>query len=532
MMAHYYRDLFLKYGWFIVLSMLLAAAVAAAVSAVAPFSYDARSTVQVDFPSPDANLLALGSSYVDTEARLATSPEILTALAGRHRGRTANQLGHEVEAARIVNTQIIEITVRDADPNEATSLANDVASLLVSFQQVTMMNSNNRAQTTIKKLIVTAQTDVSAASVALAQLQAAKATPSQVAVAQAQLNNAKTHLTALEDSLSQVQAFQAQHQLSLLVQQPAVSSTPARASLIINVAAALAFGLLLGIVAVVLRTRVTRAPLDSQYLSQLTGLPVLADLARPSSPRVNHETHEGVLDVWEGLARAIAFSSVDRALRTVAFIGAPSPDADHLTGQVAADFALFAAQQHRNTLLVDANLAHPSQHERFSIPEQEGLSTAILASQSGRLPANAIERYMSPPGNVNEPWLRVFPAGPKPPSAGQLLSSEATRQLFSVVFASPANVIVVSAPLASAFSGADAIAKLADGVVLVVDRSRVHPLTLLRATQLLSLAEAPILGVVYGLNDSPPTTGTVERGKKGMFPSDEARKGALTTNKE
>jgi capsular polysaccharide biosynthesis protein len=492
MLARYYRDLLVKYGWMILLGMSLAGAVAAVVSFVAPQAYDARATVLVDIPSPNANLLADASSYVDTQARQATNPTVLTALASTHTTRTPDQLAHEITAARVGTSQFLEITVRDADPNEAVSLANDTAMLLVQMQRVALAAANNEAQTPINSEISSAQAEVNSASSMLAQLQGAKANAIDIAVAQAHVLTAQQRLQNAEDALSQLKLYQAEQLIILRVTQPALTSTPARASLFSTVSAAVTLGFLIGLVAVIARVRFARAPLDAQYMSRLTGLPILANLTlRPDALSSQGAEAEGA-----ELAGAITVPTAAGMPRAIAFIGAGARGGSYLTARIAAEYALASASLQRNTLLVDADVARPSQDELFGIAPGAGLTDMAQALQQGRLPADAVARYTSPSSKVHAPWLRVLAAGFRTPSPGRLLSSDAMGAVFSRLADLPVDVIVIGGPLATEFSGAEALAARADTVVVTADRDSVRPQELLRATQLLLERGARIQGMV------------------------------------
>jgi protein-tyrosine kinase len=102
----------------------------------------------------------------------------------------------------------------------------------------------------------------------------------------------------------------------------------------------------------------------------------------------------------------------------------------------AANLAVVFSQLGEHTLLIDANLRHPSQHELFKLPNRTGLSSVL----AGR--AELAESVTRISGLVD---LSVLPAGPIPPNPQELLS----RPLFAALMATASgqyDVVIVDTP--------------------------------------------------------------------------------------
>src|SRR2546430_1423087 len=88
-------------------------------------------------PLVNDNILA-SQQLSETEANLATTYPVLSAVVSHYPGLSVEDLTKEVTATTRSNTSLFEITVLDHDPGRAANLANDIAATLIKQQlQVT-----------------------------------------------------------------------------------------------------------------------------------------------------------------------------------------------------------------------------------------------------------------------------------------------------------------------------------------------------------------------------------------------------------
>ena len=125
---------------------------------------------------------------------------------------------------------------------------------------------------------------------------------------------------------------------------------------------------------------------------------------------------------------------------------------------IAANLAIVFSQLGERTLLIDADLRTPSQHELFKLGKGAGLS-GLLA---GRANTDAV---ISVPGLIG---LSVLPAGAVPPNPQELLG----RQLFGDTLRTLSrdfDVVIIDTPAASDYADAQTVAVRA-GAALIVAR--------------------------------------------------------------
>ncbi len=128
---------------------------------------------------------------------------------------------------------------------------------------------------------------------------------------------------------------------------------------------------------------------------------------------------------------------------------------------LAANLAVVFSQMGERTLLVDADLRHPRQHELFGLKNASGLST-VLAERTG---SEAIQRIA---GFVD---LSVLPAGPTPPNPLELLGRPAFGDLMQQL-STEYDVVIIDTPAASFGSDYQLVAQKAKGVVMVARQNR------------------------------------------------------------
>lgn len=173
--------------------------------------------------------------------------------------------------------------------------------------------------------------------------------------------------------------------------------------------------------------------------------------------------------------------------QTLAIVG---PGRHEGRSYLAANLAVVFAQLGERTLLIDADMRHPRQHELFQLTHKIGLST-LLAQRSRE---EAIVRITDLVG------LSVLPAGPVPPNPSELIYRSEFEALLTHVRASY-DVVLIDTPAISEGDEAALIA-LRAGAALTVARS--VQTRVARFTDMVNgLSDAGVTLVGSVLNDLP-----------------------------
>jgi capsular exopolysaccharide synthesis family protein len=177
-------------------------------------------------------------------------------------------------------------------------------------------------------------------------------------------------------------------------------------------------------------------------------------------------------------------SSIDRPPRVIVVTSAFPGEGKTTT---TVNTAIAFAQRGERVLLVDADLRRGSLDRVFNLDGQSfGLSTVLTQPIARR-------ELFSPLPDL--PTLRVLPTGPRPPNPAEMLSSNRMEEQLRQWALEYDRVVIDTAPVL-AVSDTQAMAALADTVILVARAGMTRKRALVRARDLLWRINAPIAGVV------------------------------------
>jgi capsular exopolysaccharide synthesis family protein len=234
--------------------------------------------------------------------------------------------------------------------------------------------------------------------------------------------------------------------------------------------------------------------LASASVSRLPGLKSLPG----RSPQRAHRKDDQTLDLvtvtdprstsaeaFRTLRTNLMFSQAVNAMRTLVVTSASPGEGKTVT---AANLAVAFAQQGMRVLLIDCDLRRGRMHRMFNVPREPGMSDLVL----GFAKEEDVTRETSVPG------LYVISSGKLPPNPAEMLGGENAREQLTHLTEGYDLVILDTPPLLAA-SDAAILARLSDGVVMVLRAGATESTAAQQATQQLNNIGARIVGAV--LND-------------------------------
>jgi len=161
-----------------------------------------------------------------------------------------------------------------------------------------------------------------------------------------------------------------------------------------------------------------------------------------------------------------------------------SADSGEGRSYIAANLAIVFSQLGARTLLLDADLRKPRQHQIFALPEGQGLST-ILSGRSDH-------KAFPVPGMTR---LSVLPAGPLPPNPQELLS----RPMFAT-FMKELNaiydVIIIDTPPSRHYADVQSVTYRAGDALVVTRKNHTSVATTQKVIRELAATGARVVGTV------------------------------------
>ena len=205
-------------------------------------------------------------------------------------------------------------------------------------------------------------------------------------------------------------------------------------------------------------------------------LPQLITVTQPRS---------AAAEAYRSVRTNLQFSGLDEPVRTLVVTSAAAGEGKTTT---AANFAVVAAQGGVRVCLIDSDLRRPALHKLFGVPNEPGLTTALVEG----LTAAAIAHSTAVTN------LSVVTSGALPPNPAEMASSRRMRELLDKA-RSDFDLVVCDTPPVVSVSDGVALAAQCDGVLLVVRASTVPHDVVARAIEQIEAVRGRIVGVL--LND-------------------------------
>lgn len=267
-----------------------------------------------------------------------------------------------------------------------------------------------------------------------------------------------------------------------VAEQPEKPSSP---RLLLNMVVALFVGMALGVGSALVLEQIDEAVGDPGEVEANLNVPLLGTV-----PRVlNIDPIEALQDRKSSLSEAylslqtnLAFSTDHGIPRTVAVTSSQPAE-----GKTTTSYALARslARSSRRILLLDGDMRSPSLHRFFEMDNKKGLSNYLSGSDD-------LKELIRP-----SPYegLSIMTAGPQPPSAAELLSSERVDKLIVELLESFDHVII-DVPPVMGLADAPLIASRVEGVVFVLESHQTKKSIARVAVRRLAAANAQIIGAV------------------------------------
>lgn len=478
--------------------MVVATAIAILASSLSVFFqpevYISRTTLMIgqtiNNPNPDSGQIFIASQLASIYADMANREPI--------QAKTMEALGINwlpTYQARVVpNTQLIEISVTDTNPQRAQIIANELANQLKLQSPTTGSSESGQRQEFIKEQLSSLQVQIQDSQTKIDELQKTLIglnSASQIADTQSQIDELTKKLTDLRTSYAGLLSNSQEGALNILsvVEAASLPSQPTGTNkfLIIGLAAMVGFVLASG--AAYLIEYIDRTIKTTSDVERVLNYPVIGYLSEitEKDEATSHATYiienpdTSLAESFRLLKSNLEFFGVDSQAKTI-LITSPSQGNGKTT--IAVNLALAMSQADQKVVLVDADLRRPAVHTALDIPVKQGLSDVIRGDKTSE--------------SVVKVWresLDVITAGTRLPNVTDIIGSKRIGVILNQIKENYEVAVVDAPPLV--ISDAYNLASKVDGVILVLVPGQTREEQAKVMKEQLDRAGAKVIGVVF-----------------------------------
>ena len=472
-----YIAIILRWWWLLILAMAVAAGTGYWVSQRLPRVYQASTTVMVgqsiQATQLDSRDMLASERLALTYASIAQRQPVLQGVVDRlSLDDTWQLLKVRVIVTPVEGTQLLEITVEASSPEEARVTADEVAHQLILVSPTALENQQkDENQRFVRQRLEDLQAKIEAGQARREELEAAMTnslSAEQVQELQAEINTLESLISDWENNFTQLLTFVASERSPnyLAIVEPAQANLdPVRPRVNLNTLLASMVGLCLALGFIFLLEYLDNTLKSADDFSQSLGLTVLGTVGRIEGKQyqdkiiASHDPFSPASEAYRMIRSNIQFMSVDRPAKII-LVTSPTPGEGKST--TAANLAVVMAQAGLKTIIIDADLRRPVQHQIFQVPNLGGLTDLLCSPE---LELNGHLR------NTSVSNLQLITCGILPPNPSELLGSQRMGQLLASL-KEIADVVIFDSPPAVAVTDAAVLSNRVDGVVLVTQAGK------------------------------------------------------------
>lgn len=236
-------------------------------------------------------------------------------------------------------------------------------------------------------------------------------------------------------------------------------TSPASPHLALNLVAALAAGLVIAGVAVLLREQLDDSVHRPDQVEPRLGLPLLGAIPRAARVEAQmHDLHAPVVEAYAALVANLLHAAPHGLPRSLLVTSAEAGE-----GKSSTSLAIAAglARLGKRVVLVDADLRRPTLQRMLSAPRPGGLNGVLTREVP-------LDWAVQPAGPVG---FAILPAGDLPPSPSRLLGSAALSDVLTQL-GERFEVVVLDGPPVLGLADAPMLAAQAEATLFVVEADR------------------------------------------------------------
>jgi capsular exopolysaccharide synthesis family protein len=480
--------------WRLIATVTILAVGASAISALfQPDIYVSRTTLVVGQtfldPNPNSNQFVIAQQLAAIYADMAYREPIQIA--------TMQALGidwlPEYYAGVVPNTQMVEISVTDTNPQRAQIIAHELASQLMQQSPTIGETQTGEQQDFIKQQLANLRSQIEETEKNIAELQqglAGLTSASQIANVEGQISEQIQKLDSLRTTYAGFLASSQEGAVNILspVEPANLPTRPTGTNKIIMIILAGMVAASLGTGAAYLLEYLDQTVKTTSDVERIFHLPVIGYISQISDDEnkptyVAERPDSVVAENFRMLGSNIDFFRISHPINTILIT---SPSQGNGKSTVASNLALSLAEAEDDVVLVDADFRRPAVHKAFEMSEGPGISDVII----NKLDMQSVVRQWKDQKN-----LKVLTTGTRQHNITDVIGSKKLSTVLSSLKEDHELVIVDAPPLIIADSYN--LASRADAVIIVMEPGQTTNDQAKAIKEQLSRANAKVIGVVF-----------------------------------
>lgn len=470
------------------------AVVASTVSSLfQPAVYSSRTTLAIGTtfmdPNPDSGQINIAQQLAGIYADMARREPIQQA--------TKEALGIDwlpyYQTRAVPNTQMVEISVVDTNPERAQIIANELARQLIDKSPAVGGTETSVRQEFIRQQLSSLQLQIEETQKKIEELQTNLVdlnSASQISIIENQIEEETRKLNSLRENYAGFLANSQEGALNILtVVEPAnLPIYPEGANKYMIIALAGLVGLSLGVGGAYLLEYLDRTIKTTSDVERVFSLPVIGYISELSENSDGNATYIAehsnsiLAENFRLLRSNIEFFQISRPIKTILIT---SPNQGNGKTTIASNLALSISQGEQEVVLVDADLRRPAIHKVLGIEKSPGLSELIR----NKITIDSAVRQWGDEG------LKVVTTGNVPSNVTEIVGSKRIGAILGDLRRDFEIVIVDAPPLiiADAYN----LATRVDGVILVMVPGETTVEQARTIKEQLDRSNAHLLGIVF-----------------------------------
>ena len=187
-------------------------------------------------------------------------------------------------------------------------------------------------------------------------------------------------------------------------------------------------------------------------------------------------------EAYRGIRTGILFSSAENQPQVIIVSSAWPGEGKTIT---TTNLAITMAQSGSRVIILDCDMRRPKIHKIFGISREIGMSNILVGGCE-------VEEAIA---HTQIPNLDVIPCGPIPPNPSEILGSERMADLLNKLRKNCTQILIDSPPI-TAVTDAVVLAKIADGLVMVISAGETPREIIQNGLRQLQSVNAHVLGAV------------------------------------